>query len=1258
MTDDELESLLDELEAGFAEDVQAALTLTAREFATAVNGADELVAASFSVRRIGDMWRRRVPGLISRLMGIARRGGRATSETLDEPAPPAAELNRALIPYADATESLLDQVGDRLAADAVRALADGMASGDTLDQLKDRLTAVFSSDGSELGPTRAQRIAATETTRAYNAGALAAARSIGGLGRPVVKQWLTRNDTKVREAHADTNGQIQFLDDPFDVGGTPMQYPGDPTAPASLTVNCRCILRAEAAPQPADEGTDVTEDDGLSAAGGESLQSRMPEKLKDYWLDGEGAARIGWGTPGAFERCVAELGDKFPQDTEGLCANLYHEATGRWPGQDRASGEVHTGAMIALMPSAADAERLAVLGGEAADQLHLTLYYLGDAVDWPEESRQSVRHTVQSAVRWLAPVRARAFGVAQWNPASDSPVWVWNVGDDHETGGSTLAEAYAEVVYALEDGGTGVDMPRQHSPWSPHVCALYGEPGDTEDLTRRLGPVVFDRIRVAFGGEYTDFPLIDAPAPVELDEPDDLYEGGPTASPDVVDEMPSTVDWITPEGAGLAFENQQTGDGRVFADGALYWEGEGPWPLQYAEQMLGGHDGARLAGSISGMALGGGRLHGAGSLYLNLAAGAEAAMLLARRAPLGVSVDLDDVDLQMIDATGETFTAHLMTASFLPGEDGWTLTGETDPELYASSDSPSMAFRTERVTFHGGPDGRVPAAVFDLVAAAGDAGVSGTVVDEQRSGDYIMRITRARVRGATLVAIPAFAGARIELVDPPRWLSASDTVTAAAATSDYDRVVRHVRKSVTPVDAAAVAKFLKLNIVAVRRFLARAAQKGDLVRLTRGKYVAPTEVKPAGASVTASSGLDLDELVASVTGSVDLPVADRDTEWDGAGAKNRVFEWADGDTARIGRAFAYRDDDADPETKGAYKLGYADVLDGDLVIVPAGVSAAIGALHGARGGVDLPEGERDAVRARLEEVAAHVAEETGEDDMNDMQASAWTALKDVPPFPAEWFREPTAEELPPGGPGVNYANGRIFGWVAQAGEAHAGYAKKVTIDALGRIDTTRFLRQRFTLDDGSTVKAGAYTMNVGHHRDGAECETASCQFDDTRTVAGIVTVGMNERGMWFSGAAAPWLSEWDRAVFKATQPSYHMKRGANGNWQLRAVLSVPVPGHASPLLASAVIERSQLALTAAAGMAEVEEAVAAVNESQADGTTALMDLTTGIDYDRLADAMVAAMHRADELKAAQEAELEALRAEALKLDSDSTDEGN
>lgn len=80
-------------------------------------------------------------------------------------------------------------------------------------------------------------------------------------------------------------------------------------------------------------------------------------------------------------------------------------------------------------------------------------------------------------------------------------------------------------------------------------------------------------------------------------------------------------------------------------------------------------------------------------------------------------------------------------------------------------------------------------------------------------------------------------------------------------------------------------------------------------------------------------------------------------------------------------------------------------------------------------------------------------------------------------MPAGWFKEPTAEELPPGSGGVHYANGRVYGWVAQAGEPHAGMpGKNLTIESLGDIHLTHFLRQRFLLDDDTYIKAGAFTM--------------------------------------------------------------------------------------------------------------------------------------------------------------------------------------
>lgn len=63
------------------------------------------------------------------------------------------------------------------------------------------------------------------------------------------------------------------------------------------------------------------------------------ERLMRYWAEGEGAAKIGWGTPGDFARCEAELGKYVgPSIVAGLCSNLHKRATGFRPGHAPSEG--------------------------------------------------------------------------------------------------------------------------------------------------------------------------------------------------------------------------------------------------------------------------------------------------------------------------------------------------------------------------------------------------------------------------------------------------------------------------------------------------------------------------------------------------------------------------------------------------------------------------------------------------------------------------------------------------------------------------------------------------------------------------------------------------------------------------------------------------------------------------------------------------------------------------------------------------------
>ena len=73
----------------------------------------------------------------------------------------------------------------------------------------------------------------------------------------------------------------------------------------------------------------------------------------------------------------------------------------------------------------------------------------------------------------------------------------------------------------------------------------------------------------------------------------------------------------------------------------------------------------------------------------------------------------------------------------------------------------------------------------------------------------------------------------------------------------------------------------------------------------------------------------------------------KDVAWDGEGARQRVFEKYG--IAGLKAYCLYRDPQADPNNKTAYRFLVVDIVDGKPVLVPKAVAAGLAYLHGARG---------------------------------------------------------------------------------------------------------------------------------------------------------------------------------------------------------------------------------------------------------------------------------------------------------------------
>jgi hypothetical protein len=77
---------------------------------------------------------------------------------------------------------------------------------------------------------------------------------------------------------------------------------------------------------------DDAEFDALVAAGGFDRNRGNAEELRQYWTRGKGAAKIRWGTPGDWARCVRHLEKYMGPRAKGYCQLRHKETTGVYTG--------------------------------------------------------------------------------------------------------------------------------------------------------------------------------------------------------------------------------------------------------------------------------------------------------------------------------------------------------------------------------------------------------------------------------------------------------------------------------------------------------------------------------------------------------------------------------------------------------------------------------------------------------------------------------------------------------------------------------------------------------------------------------------------------------------------------------------------------------------------------------------------------------------------------------------------------------------
>jgi len=236
-----------------------------------------------------------------------------------------------------------------------------------------------------------------------------------------------------------------------------------------------------------------------------------------------------------------------------------------------AAAEVHTGAMIALIPSDADAQRIAVQEGEPVDQLHVTLMYLGEAADIPGEAQDAIvariRAMVEDAVKpdYDLPLQADGFAISVFNPGDavdrDTCIVLGLSGADLDAVHGMTVDCVGEV----RSGLNSFEIPDQHAPWVAHLTLIYTDDiAMVEELTDRVGPIVFDRLRCAFAGQLIDIPLT---------APD---TGAQTSTGDSMGDKASTATAATADAGTVAFQTECPPGSHMMPDGSCMADEEMP----------------------------------------------------------------------------------------------------------------------------------------------------------------------------------------------------------------------------------------------------------------------------------------------------------------------------------------------------------------------------------------------------------------------------------------------------------------------------------------------------------------------------------------------------------------------------------------------------------------------------------------------------------------------------------------------------------
>lgn len=596
----------------------------------------------------------------------------------------------------------------------------------------------------------------------------------------------------------------------------------------------------------------------------------------------------------------------------------------------------------------------------------------------------------------------------------------------------------------------------------------------------------------------------------------------------------------------LGMEGVMTGDGRFIEQDALYWE-DLPLPIRYVASDMGAHDGAQVVGRITNIWRGdNGKIMGEGDFDEDSEHGMEAVRQVAENLTNGVSMDLDDVSFEV------RMSSELVSLMDAEG---------VAPDEQAMADE----------------EGRVKVATI-------------------KSDDEVRITTSGRIRAATIVAIPAFAEAKISLA-------------AAAATFGYDPGQARVPKGQqgggrwmdTPGGLVAMSSLLLAQSEnsgrtadalnrdgglgtgwesaggpnAVREYTVPDDGSGYPRRLmfivnTDNKspdgwyfesYPADWSAGPSEADydsplyqTTQPTSLDKlipqveqvlrQEVKASAFASEETPASSLNSDDLLQGADNVPIEVYRGVQAlKSTEQYEFASDEYMAASQAARDLFQKAVDKG---------------FEAAQEVVDALDAFLSVNWTDLTDEDMKMPEDPEMEQAPDSSLMA-SAAKDFPP--REWFRDPGLKE--PTALTVT-DDGRVYGHLAVWDTCHIGHAHSGCVKPPRSNANYAYFRVGATLtSDGTEVATGRITLETRHALGTLNATQTLAHYEDTGKVVADVAAGEDRHGIWIAGSLRPTATDDQIRALRGSPLSGDWRRIA-GNLELVAALAVNVPGFPIP----------------------------------------------------------------------------------------------